>query len=78
MDMWANRITVKKEIRKPPFELVYGTQARMPLQNLLLVYNFILQEDLNILDPMEERMEQLAKLDEIRRMAQNQNEKLQS
>lgn len=57
MVVWADRITTKKEIGKYPFELVYGTQARMPLQNLFPIYNFILQEDLDIPKPMEERME---------------------
>lgn len=46
--MWAAKITVKKAIGKSPFELVYGTQFRMPLKNLLQVYNFIFQEDLDI------------------------------
>lgn len=40
--VWADRIIVKKAIKKSPFELVYGAQARMPLQNLLPVYKFIL------------------------------------
>ncbi|XP_059066337.1 uncharacterized protein LOC131857656 [Cryptomeria japonica] len=35
--LWADRITVKKSIGKAPFELVYGTRARLPLDNLLPV-----------------------------------------
>jgi hypothetical protein len=40
----------------------------MPLLNLFPVHKFILQEDLDILEPMEERIEQLEELDEIRRV----------
>jgi hypothetical protein len=48
MVAWADRITVKKEIGKSHFKLVYGTQERISLQNILPAYNFILQEDLDI------------------------------
>lgn len=75
---WVDRITVKNSTSKSPFELVYGTQARITMKNLLPVYKFILQKDLYILEPMEDRMEQLEKLDEVRNLAQECNEKTQS
>jgi len=78
MAIWANRIIVKRVIGRSPFELVYGTQVRIPLENILPVYKFVLWEDLNMPEPMEERLEHLAELDETRRLAQRQNVKLQS
>lgn len=65
--VWADRITKKKATRKSPFELVYGTQARMPMQNILLVYKYILKKDLDIPEPMEDMIEQLVELDEIKK-----------
>lgn len=38
MAIWADRITVKKSTSRSPFELVYGEQARMLMQNLLPTY----------------------------------------
>lgn len=78
MEVWEDRITVKKSTGRSPFELVYGAQDRIPMQNLLPAYKFILQEDLDILEPMEDRMEQLVELDEIRRLAQEQNTQIES
>lgn len=72
--LWADRIMVKKATRKSPFELVYGVEARISMHNLLLIYKFILKEGMDIPEPMEERMEKLAKLDEIRTWAQKRIE----
>lgn len=78
LDLWVEKITVKKTTVKSLFEPVYGSQARIPMHNLLPVYKFILQEDMDIPEPMEERMEQLEELDEIRSQAQEKNMNIQS
>lgn len=39
--VWADRITIKKFTGFAPYELVYGKEARLPLNNLLLVYKFV-------------------------------------
>ncbi|XP_059076647.1 uncharacterized protein LOC131875928 [Cryptomeria japonica] len=77
MALWADRITVKKATCKSPFELVYGTQAKMPINNLLPVYKFMTKEGLDLPKPMNARMEHLAELDEIRNEAQECNLKMQ-
>ncbi|XP_059068320.1 uncharacterized protein LOC131858869 [Cryptomeria japonica] len=77
MALWADRITIKKTIGTSPFELVYGSKARMPINNLLLVYKFIHENNLEMLDPLEEKMEMLAELDESREDSHRKNLKLQ-
>ncbi|XP_059078095.1 uncharacterized protein LOC131876669 [Cryptomeria japonica] len=77
MALWADRITVKKAIGTSPFELVYGSKERMPINNMLPMYKFIHENDLEILDLLEERMEILAKLDESREDAYRKNLKPQ-
>jgi len=47
------------------------------MHNLIPVCRFILQEDLDAPQFMEERLEQLIELDEVRTEAQKQNENLQ-
>ncbi|XP_059070734.1 uncharacterized protein LOC131077143 [Cryptomeria japonica] len=68
--LWANRITVKKSMGKSPFELVYGKQATFPLDNLLPVHKFMIQEGIGNVHPLQERFEQLVELDEVRTEAQ--------
>jgi hypothetical protein len=68
---------VKKAIGVSPFEMVYGSQARLPLSNLLPVHRFLLEEDLDDPEPMMERMNQLMELDEIRAEAHKKNLKMQ-
>lgn len=75
--LWVNEITIKKATSKSPFELVYGTQVRMSMNNLLPMHKFMIKEGLDIPEPMEERIEQLAELDEVRDESQNQNIKEQ-
>ncbi|XP_059073239.1 uncharacterized protein LOC131874041 [Cryptomeria japonica] len=77
MAIWADRITIKKAIGRSPFELVYGTHARLPMNNFLPVYKFIQVNDLEIFDPMKERMEQIMELHEIREDSHKKNPKLQ-
>ncbi|XP_059070482.1 uncharacterized protein LOC131860128 [Cryptomeria japonica] len=73
-----DRITIKKSTRKSPFELVYGKKARLPLDNLLLVHRFMTQEEIDVDDPLQERLMQLVELDEVRVEAQEQNIKTQN
>ncbi|XP_057827098.2 uncharacterized protein LOC131038627 [Cryptomeria japonica] len=75
--IWANRITVKKAIGKSPFELVYGTQVKLPMNNFFPVYKYIQENEWDIPEPMEERMEQFVELDEIINDAHKINMKLQ-
>ena len=39
--LWADRITVKKEIGTSPFQLVYGTDVVFPVQLGILVMKFL-------------------------------------
>ncbi|XP_057869202.2 uncharacterized protein LOC131076157 [Cryptomeria japonica] len=39
--LWADRLTIKKAIGKSPFELVYGSQARIIVNNLLPIKKFM-------------------------------------
>ncbi|XP_059064759.1 uncharacterized protein LOC131856838 [Cryptomeria japonica] len=75
--LWANRITVKKAIGTSPFELVYGIQTRVPVNNLLPVYKFLQDEELELSEPMEDRMIQLVELEEMRTLAHKRNLKIQ-
>ncbi|XP_059076400.1 uncharacterized protein LOC131875759 [Cryptomeria japonica] len=77
MALWADRIKVKRAIRKSPFELVYGAKARLLVNNLLPVYKFIHENDLEMASPLLERFEQLAKLDEVGEDAHKRNMKMQ-
>lgn len=73
-----DRITIKKSIGRSPFELVYGKRARILLDNLLPVHKFIIQEEIDIEDPLQERLVQLIELDEIRTKSQKKNIKAQN
>ncbi|XP_059073218.1 uncharacterized protein LOC131874027 [Cryptomeria japonica] len=73
--LWSDRITVKKSTRKSSFELVYGKKARLLLDNLLPVHRFMIQEGIDVEDPLQERLIQLVELDEIKMEAQKQNVK---
>lgn len=66
MVVWADRIIVKKDIKKSLFELVYGTQVRLPVKNHFPVYRFIHENELEVPSPMSEIMAQLIKLDEVK------------
>ncbi|XP_057872966.1 uncharacterized protein LOC131079097 [Cryptomeria japonica] len=78
MVVWANKITIKKAIGKSPFELVvYGTQVRLPVNNLLLVYRFIPENGMDMSEPRNERIDQIIELDEVRDEAHRKNLKLQ-
>ncbi|XP_059066378.1 uncharacterized protein LOC131857694 [Cryptomeria japonica] len=71
--VWADRVTIKKSTGFPPYQLVYGKEARLPLNNLLPVYKFVSEEYLEDVDFMEDSLVQLIELDEYRREAREQN-----
>ncbi|XP_059075423.1 uncharacterized protein LOC131875342 [Cryptomeria japonica] len=77
MVLWADRITIKKGIGTSPFEIVYRSKSRMPVNNMMPVYKFIHENDLEMSDPLRERMEQLAELDGARNDAHKRNLKMQ-
>lgn len=74
---WADKITVKKAIGVSPFELVYGTQTRVLVNNLLPVYKFLQAKDLELSEPMEDRMVQMVEVEEIKTLAHKRNLKIQ-
>lgn len=39
--VWADKVTVEKEISCSPFNLVYGIHARLPQNNLMEMYKFV-------------------------------------
>lgn len=73
LTMWEDRVTIKKSTGFAPYQLVYGKEARFPLNNLIPMYKFVSEEYLEEVDFMENRLVQLAELDEYRREAQEQN-----
>ncbi|XP_059076275.1 uncharacterized protein LOC131875685 [Cryptomeria japonica] len=75
--LWADRITVKKAIGTSPLELVYGIQTKVLVNNLLPIYKFLQAEELELSEPMEDRMIQLVELEEMRTMAHKRNLKIQ-
>ncbi|XP_059064744.1 uncharacterized protein LOC131856823 [Cryptomeria japonica] len=52
--VWADRVTIKKSTRFAPYQLVYGKEARLPLNNLLPVYKFVSEEYLEDIVFMED------------------------
>ena len=75
--IWADKVTIKKAIGVAPFDLVYGIQARMPQNKLLGLYNHIQLYDEDITGDMQERLDELVGLTEIRKEALIKNQKLQ-
>ncbi|XP_059070704.1 uncharacterized protein LOC131860321 [Cryptomeria japonica] len=71
--VWVDRVTIKKSIGFSAYQLVYGKEARLPLNNLHLVYKFVSERYLEEVNFMENGLVQLAELDEYRREAQEQN-----
>src|SRR5271156_5594686 len=62
--LWTNRITLKKATGQSPFELVYGLQERLPINNLLPIFQYIQEEHLDVSNDMQNRIMQLNELDE--------------
>lgn len=58
--------------------MVYGKKARLPLDHLLPIHRFMIQEEIDAEDPLQESLIQLVELDEVRPEAQRQNIKVQN
>jgi hypothetical protein len=67
------KITLKKSTCYSSYNLVYGKEAMLPLNNLLTVYMFMIEEFLKDIDFMEERINALVDLDEIKRSTLQKN-----
>jgi hypothetical protein len=50
--LWANRISNKKYIGMPPFQLVYNVDVIIPVQLALPIMKF-LQEEMEELNPVQ-------------------------
>ena len=74
--LWADRITKKASTGKSPFELVYGLEAQLPVHLTLPVYQLLREFDIEE-SALQNRVNQLVELDEIRRKAYDQNFKSQ-
>lgn len=70
-------ITIKKAIGTSPFDLVYASKVRLHVKNLLPIYKFVRENDLEMSDTLKERMEQFAKLDETGEDAHRKNMRLE-
>jgi hypothetical protein len=70
--LWADRITKKATTRKSLFDLVYGLEARLLVHLRLATYGSI--EDTSAeQDAVQNRVNQIIELDEIRRKSYDQN-----
>jgi hypothetical protein len=70
--LWADIITKKAATGKSSFELVYGLEARLPVHLRLPTYGSV--EDISAeQDAVQDRVNQIIELDEIRRRAYDQN-----
>jgi transposase InsO family protein len=70
--LWADRITKKAATGKSPFELVYGLEARLPVHLRLPTYGSV-EDTSTEQDAVQNRVNQIIELDEIRRRAYDQN-----
>ena len=68
---------MKRAIGCAPFDLVYGINARMPQNNLLKMYKFVQMYDDDLEDDMQLRIEDLIRLDEMRRESSARSARLQ-
>ena len=66
-------MNVKKSIDVAPFDIVYGIQTRIPLKNLVELYNYIQMHDEEIIGDMQERLDELVGLIETRKEAYLKN-----
>lgn len=71
--LWVDRLIVNKAIGMSPLELVCGTQVRLPVNNLLPVYKFLQNEDMELSEPMENGMIQIVEVEELRTLAHKRN-----
>ena len=66
--LWVDRTTVKRITGKTPFELVYGKNCRLPINLQIPIYE-LLQQCTSNQEAFQARIDKLAELDEVRRMA---------
>ncbi|OLY78994.1 Retrovirus-related Pol polyprotein from transposon 412, partial [Smittium mucronatum] len=58
--LWADRVTVKRTTGMPPYKLVYGQDAILPIENKYPSWNYILQNsNISTEELLEFRMKQL-------------------
>jgi hypothetical protein len=69
--VWADRIMTKTSTGKTPFELVYGLEAKLPVNIQIPVLRFVQQYDTDA-EAIQGRINQLVELDETRRVALGQ------
>jgi hypothetical protein len=69
--VWADRITTKTSTGKTPFELVYGLEAKLPVNLQIPILRFVQQYDTDA-EAIQGRINQLIELDETRRNALGQ------
>jgi hypothetical protein len=69
--VWADRITIKTSIGKTPFELVYGLEAKLPMNLQIPILRFVQQYDTDA-EAIQGRINQLIELDKTRRNALGQ------
>ena len=68
--LWVDRITLKKNIRNSPYQLVYGKEAQLSIEIELLDLDIATQLVLfEEGDPILVRCAQLMELEESRKMA---------
>jgi hypothetical protein len=66
--IWADRITKKHSIGKTPFEMVYGLEAKLPV-NLQIPILYFAQQYATNAEAIQGRINQLIELAEMRRSA---------
>ena len=69
--VWADRITTKTSTGKTPFELVYGLEAKLPMNLQIPILRFAQQYTTDA-EAIQGRINQLIELDETRRNALGQ------
>jgi transposase InsO family protein len=69
--VWADRITTKTSTRKTPFEMVYGLEAKLPVNLQIPILRLAQQYDTDA-KAIQGRINQLIELDETRRNALGQ------
>jgi transposase InsO family protein len=74
--VWADRITTKTSTGKTPFELVYGLEAKLPVNLQIPILRFAQQYTTDA-EAIQGRINQLIELDETRRSAFGQMERNQ-
>jgi hypothetical protein len=74
--LWADRITTKTSTGRTPFELVYGLEAKLPVNLQIPILRFSQQYTTDG-EAIQGRINQLIELDESRRIALSQMERNQ-